>query len=432
MEYKELRVWRLNFTAVGLAVALLYWLAESLLHTFFWKLGPLSVTLLAQSLPDELFMRLSTVAVIVGFGCFAEYGKQHYQTLAIKQLKTNRLLHLLSESNQHVQRQSDEQSMLDAVCRAAVDIGKFRVAWVGMQRPEGFTLAASATSDPLLNEQQLLPEDHESLLGCLGCRAALDEGVAQLCELDTREDCPAPWRESFLRQGCRHAYAMPIRVSGRVTGVFEVYAGEEGILSGEERSILDEVADDVSIALNNIEQETERQQAQAALDRSQAMNAAIVASAMDGIISMNSRGEIAEFNPAAVAMFGYRRSEAVGALLADKIIPPDMRDKHQAGLQHYLATGEGPILGACIEVDAMHADGHTFPVELCVSRVPGEDPPLFTAILRDTSQRKQAEAALRQRLDELERFHKASVDREFRIKELRDEITELKKGAQQP
>ncbi|MDT8377196.1 MAG: PAS domain S-box protein [Mariprofundaceae bacterium] len=428
-----MRVWRLNFTAVGLGVALLYWLAESLLHTFFWETAPLSVTLLAQPGPDELFMRLVTVAVIVGFGCFTEHGKRHYQALAIKQLKTNRLLRFLSEVNQYVQRQPDEQSILDAACRAAVEIGEFKFAWVGTQRPEGFTLAASASADPALNEQQILLQDHEALLGCLGCRAVLDEGVAQLCELDAKVDCPAAWKKSFLSRGCRHAYAMPVRVSGRVAGVFEVYAGEGVTLSGEERSLLDEVADDVSVVLTNIEQETLRQQAQAALDRSQALNASIVASAMDGIISMNSRGEITEFNPAAVAMFGYRRSEVVGKPLAEKIIPPDMRDRHQAGLQHYLETGEGPVLGTCIEVNAMHADGHTFPVELCVSRVPGEDPPLFTAILRDISQRKKAEAALRQRLDELERFRKASVDREFRIKELRDEVAELKReaGAQQ-
>jgi hypothetical protein len=255
-----LQSWRFNFTAVGLGVAVLYWLVESLLHTFLWHQSSFWEALHGGHDLNEITMRLIIVTMMVGFGYLAEQGKRHYHALATKHQNTNRLLRFLSECNQHVQRQLDEQSLMDAACRAAVDLGGFRFAWVGMQRPEGFRLVAWASSDPALDEHAILLEEHAALLSCLGCQKVLKEGVAELCDISSRKGCSEVLKEAFINQGCEHAYVLPLMLSGKVVGIFEIYAGEQGKLSEDELPILDEAADDVSVSLTSIHIGKERQE----------------------------------------------------------------------------------------------------------------------------------------------------------------------------
>ena len=118
-------------------------------------------------------------------------------------------------------------------------------------------------------------------------------------------------------------------------------------------------------------------------------------SALDCIVTIDHEGCITEFNPAAEHTFGYRRDEVLGKQLADVIIPPSLREKHRQGFARYLATGEARVLGKRIEMTAVRADGSEFPVELAITRIPLEGPPSFTGYLRDITERKQAEQALR-------------------------------------
>jgi PAS domain S-box-containing protein len=140
---------------------------------------------------------------------------------------------------------------------------------------------------------------------------------------------------------------------------------------------------------------TEQRQAQVALRQSEARKAAILDTALDGIITMDHEGRVLEFNPAAEQTFGYSRAQAVGQELADLIIPRSLRERHRRGLAQYLATGEGPVLDRRIEMTALRADGMEFPAELAVTRIPGEGPPLFSGCVRDITGRKRAEQAAR-------------------------------------
>src|SRR5438093_2363862 len=85
-------------------------------------------------------------------------------------------------------------------------------------------------------------------------------------------------------------------------------------------------------------------------------NRAILESALDCIITIDGEGRVCEFNPAAEKVFGYTRAEAVGQELAELIVPPSLRERHRKGLAHYLKTGEGPVLGRRIEINALRRD----------------------------------------------------------------------------
>lgn len=83
----------------------------------------------------------------------------------------------------------------------------------------------------------------------------------------------------------------------------------------------------------------------------------------------------------------------MGRPLAELIIPAALRQAHADGLRRYLATGRGQIIGRRVELSALHASGREFPVELTIAEVQAATP-LFTATLRDISDRKAAQAAL--------------------------------------
>src|SRR5258706_4266278 len=132
-------------------------------------------------------------------------------------------------------------------------------------------------------------------------------------------------------------------------------------------------------------------QAEDALRVSEARKAAVLESALDCIITIDQHGHILEFNPAAEATFGYSRAEALGREMAQLIIPPSLRDEHRRGLTRYLITKESHILGRRIELTGLRADGSEFPVELTVTRMSEDEPPVFTGFARDITDRKKSE-----------------------------------------
>ncbi len=135
----------------------------------------------------------------------------------------------------------------------------------------------------------------------------------------------------------------------------------------------------------------ERRQAEQAALGSEARTRAILAAALDCIVTIDAAGRIVEFNAAAERTFGYSCAAVIGHEMAGLIIPPALREQHRRGLAHYLASDEGRIIGRRIEMHAMRAGGSAFPIELTVSRLPGDGPPMFTGFIRDISARKRAE-----------------------------------------
>jgi PAS domain S-box-containing protein len=106
---------------------------------------------------------------------------------------------------------------------------------------------------------------------------------------------------------------------------------------------------------------------------------------------MDASGRVQEFNPAAERVFGFTRSEAVGKELAELIIPPRLRDRHRLGLARYLKTREGPLIGKLIEIEALRRDGSEILVALAINATKVNGSLIFTAYLRDITERKRAE-----------------------------------------
>ncbi|TWX73137.1 EAL domain-containing protein [Colwellia sp. C1TZA3] len=121
---------------------------------------------------------------------------------------------------------------------------------------------------------------------------------------------------------------------------------------------------------------------------------AMMDTSQDALIQMNAKGDIIGWSSQAQHVFGWTNKQALGQELANLIIPLQFRAAHEKGLEHFIATGEGPILNKIIEVEALHQDGHNLPIELTISFIKLADGFEFNALVRDISQRKQAEKAL--------------------------------------
>lgn len=126
-----------------------------------------------------------------------------------------------------------------------------------------------------------------------------------------------------------------------------------------------------------------------------AILAAVIRSSLDCIIVVDGDSRVIEFNPAAERTFGISRDAALGQPIGELIVPPHLRDAHAAGFVRYLNGGEPRVLGRRIEVEAMRSDGSVFPAELTITEVLVGTRRLFTASLRDLSDRRAVEHALK-------------------------------------
>jgi PAS domain S-box-containing protein len=106
---------------------------------------------------------------------------------------------------------------------------------------------------------------------------------------------------------------------------------------------------------------------------------------------MDDQGLLVGWNSQAERIFGWSADEVMRKPLADIIIPKRLREAHNRGLKHYLATGEGPVLDKRIEITALHRNGHEFPAELAIGLLHQAGHVLFSAFLRDITERKRVE-----------------------------------------
>jgi PAS domain S-box-containing protein len=155
--------------------------------------------------------------------------------------------------------------------------------------------------------------------------------------------------------------------------------------------------------LSNEKMRGELIRAQTATRTSAGRKLALLQSSLDGIVSIDANGLLLDFNAAAERMFGYAESEVLGRPMHDFLIPTQHRAAHQAGLHRYGSSGVSTLLNRRIEVEALCADGRHIPVELTIVPVKTEAGEIFTATLRDISERIKSEQALRASRDLLDK-----------------------------
>jgi PAS domain S-box-containing protein len=175
--------------------------------------------------------------------------------------------------------------------------------------------------------------------------------------------------------------------------------GDAGVRSGWDAESGD--VGTLARALDSLAGVVERERADTATqDRAGRLPADLSAAVMDAephaVVLMDHLGRVMEFNRAAERLFRYARTDVLGRPMAELLVPPLLRHRHLQGFQRYMSTGEATIIDRPVQFAAMRADGTEFPVEITVSRVNHDAPPVFVAFIRDITEQTRAEAALRE------------------------------------
>jgi PAS domain S-box-containing protein len=153
---------------------------------------------------------------------------------------------------------------------------------------------------------------------------------------------------------------------------------------------MDELSSQFLFVERRIDKIGERIQTEQALRESEAKARAIVETTVDGVITIDERGQIESFNQAAEAIFGYDAEEVIGKNVK-VLMPPPYREEHDGYMRSYRETGRRQIIGIGREVTGKRKDGSTFPMDLAVSEVGLGDRRIFTGIVRDITERRRLE-----------------------------------------
>ena len=204
-------------------------------------------------------------------------------------------------------------------------------------------------------------------------------------EITTREQALARWPELS-----RISETFTTRIRRRDGTIFDAEIRTNPVLLGG-RPHLFHVCRDVS----------DRRRAEEALRAGEARMRGIVASAMDGIVTVDARQRVVQINPAAERMFGRTAAELLGQPL-DELIPERLRERHREHVAAFGSTGvTSRAMGELGALTGLRGDGSEFPIEASISQVEVGGEKLFTVILREITERLRAEVQIERQLQRL-------------------------------
>jgi PAS domain S-box-containing protein len=186
--------------------------------------------------------------------------------------------------------------------------------------------------------------------------------------------------------GLSGALAFPVLGEHGVLGAVEFYTRELRTPHPELLSLLRGFG-------SQLGQYIELRHAEEVARESEAIKTSVFETSLDAVISIDADGRVVEFNPAAEAMFGYRREDALGKEMASLIIPEALRDAHRSSLERLAQGAEPRLLEQRLELTGLRADGTEFPVEISIAAVDaaGQHRARYTGFLRDITARKELE-----------------------------------------
>jgi PAS domain S-box-containing protein len=206
--------------------------------------------------------------------------------------------------------------------------------------------------------------------------------------VDASSEGNFPRAHAARRSGLHAAFGFPLRSPRGIVGVLEFFSRE--LLEPDE-----DLLGTMRALGSLVGQFVVRRHAEADVRARESRLRAMLDSALDAVVTMDHRGCVVGWNLAAEAIFGYTAEEAIGADMAELIVPESLRAAHRSGLARFLETEVPVALDRRLELAGRRKDGTEFPVELTITRIPLPGLPTFTGYLRDITERKRAEEALR-------------------------------------
>ncbi|MEI7483412.1 MAG: PAS domain S-box protein [Ignavibacteriota bacterium] len=186
----------------------------------------------------------------------------------------NRVYSVISHINEMIVRTESKDELFRKACEIAVEQGKFRMSWIGLVDEKDKLVKPNTWSG---HEDGYLKEIRNiSILGNFAeglgpTGIAVREGRTFHCDDIENNPLMAPWREKALKRGYRSSISLPLRLFGKMIGAFTLYADTPEFFDDKEVELLEKVADDISYALETIENKEAKKQTEEELNRSHEM-----------------------------------------------------------------------------------------------------------------------------------------------------------------
>ena len=241
--------------------------------------------------------------------------------------RLNRELRAISNCNQVLLRATDEQSLLEEICRIVCEEAGYRVAWVGYAEHDEAKsvrpVAWTGTEEGYLANLGITWADTERGRGPTG--TAIRTGKTCCIEDYATDPRVAPWRESALQHGFRSAIALPLKDEhANAFGSLNIYSAQPNAFTSEEIRLLEELAGDLAFGIVTLRSRAARERAEEALRESETRFRTFVDHAADALFIYDfEQGTIVDVNRQACESLGYTRQELIGTTAA--CLPPGCR-----------------------------------------------------------------------------------------------------------
>jgi len=229
------------------------------------KLAEEALRRLNEELEQRVEERTKDLKATVG-----HLGEEISERLRAEEQATRlgRLYRLLSKVNEAIVHAQDQEGLFQQACRIMMEEGDFLFCWIGRVDWEAKCVRAAAQFDLGDDYPKIITislEDVPEGRGPTG--TAVREGRLDVCQDFAEDPRMAPWREQALARGFQSSAAFPLFVGGRVVGVLTLYSGQKGFFNQEEVEVLNSLSQDLSFAMESLDREAKRRQAEEEIRR---------------------------------------------------------------------------------------------------------------------------------------------------------------------
>jgi PAS domain S-box-containing protein len=300
----------------------------------------------------------------------------------------DRAVSTLTRSTEALLRATDETSLLEDICRIAVEVAGYRLAWVGYARneaPQSVTpVAVAGRGRGYLDEVSNRWDDQPLGQGPTG--TAIRTGMVQVIqdvETDTRF---APWRDAARRHHLRSALALPLGLGEERLGALTIYASEPDAFDPDVIRLMEDVARNLTYGIGALRMKAEHDRAVRELAESEERYRSLIELTPDPIL-VHSQGTILFANPAAARVFATGGESLLGRPLLELI-----HDSAREDVRRRITRP--PAQNQVTEYRMVRLDGSDFEAEIAATTITFHGLPARILVIRDITERKQVQQQL--------------------------------------
>jgi len=331
-----------------------------------------------------------------------------------KIVRLNGLYETLSRCNAAIARCKDEAGLFDEVCRAVVESGGMKMAWVGKLDPQTRLVRPvarfGANTGYLDGIRISLDCDDPNGQGPVG--SAMREGEPFWCQDFRNDPRTAPWRERAAQYGWGVAACLPLVQGGKVVGVLTLYGSEPNSLDEEARGLLLRVAADVSFGLERFKQE-------AALAESESLFRSIVEQAIAGLYIVQD-GKLAYANPRVAEIFGY---ESLAEVVGRDVLSFFTEDQREVVREKVRMRMQGEVKSLSYTTKGVRKDGSVIELGVHGALATFHGRPAVIGLIQDITEKKRDEDMAERHLAQLKAALMRTIEVATTLSEMRDPYT---------